>query len=120
MAILRTKSGGERMGIVPCGEGVLRRLVPLPGDGQRFVLVEELIAGFLSKIFAHYKVEGAVLIRLVRSADIHMDDASSEMSAMLAEEYRKSMEKLIRRRKRLQPVKLEYQGKLSDTVRDAL
>ena len=120
VAILRTKSGGERMGIVPCGEGVLRRLVPLPGDGQRFVLVEELIAGFLSKIFAHYKVEGAVLIRLVRSADIHMDDASSEMSAMLAEEYRKSMEKLIRRRKRLQPVKLEYQGKLSDTVRDAL
>ena len=120
VAILRTKSGGERMGIVPCGDGVLRRLVPLPGDGQRFVLVEELIAGFLSKIFAHYKVEGAVLIRLVRSADIHMDDASSEMSAMLAEEYRKSMEKLIRRRKRLQPVKLEYQGKLSDTVRDAL
>ena len=120
VAILRTKSGGERMGIVPCGDGVLRRLVPLPGDGQRFVLVEELIAGFLSKIFAHYKVEGAVLIRLVRSADIHMDEASSEMSDMLAEEYRKSMEKLIRRRKRLQPVKLEYQGKLSDTVRDAL
>ena len=120
VAILRTKSGGERMGIVPCGDGVLRRLVPLPSDGQRFVLVEELIAGFLSKIFAHYKVEGAVLIRLVRSADIHMDEASSEMSDMLAEEYRKSMEKLIRRRKRLQPVKLEYQGKLSDTVRDAL
>ena len=120
VAILRTKSGGERMGIVPCGDGVLRRLVPLPGDGQRFVLVEELIAGFLSKIFAHYKVEGAVLIRLVRSADIHMDETSSEMSDMLAEEYRKSMEKLIRRRKRLQPVKLEYQGKLSDTVRDAL
>ena len=120
VAILRTKSGGERMGIVPCGDGVLRRLVPLPGDGQRFVLVEELIAGFLSKIFAHYKVEWAVLIRLVRSADIHMDEASSEMSDMLAEEYRKSMEKLIRRRKRLQPVKLEYQGKLSDTVRDAL
>ncbi|MCI8304844.1 MAG: polyphosphate kinase 1 [Lawsonibacter sp.] len=120
VAILRTKSGGERMGIVPCGEGVLHRLVPLPGEGQRFVLVEELIAGFLPKIFAHYKVEGTVLIRLVRSADIHMDDASSEMSDMLAEEYRRSMEKMIRRRKRLQPVKLEYQGKLSDTVRDGL
>ena len=120
VAILKTKGGGERMGIVPCGEGVLRRLVPLPGDGQRFVLVEDLIASFLPHIFSHYKVDGAVLIRLVRSADIHMDEASSEMSDMLAEEYRKSMEKLIRRRKRLQPVKLEYQGKLSDTVRDSL
>ncbi len=120
VAILKTKSGGERMGIVPCGDGVLRRLVPLPGDGQRSVLVEDLIASFLPKIFAHYKVEGAVLIRLVRSADIHMDEASSEMSDLLAEEYRRSMEKLIRRRKRLQPVRLDHQGKLSDTVRDAL
>jgi len=120
VAILKTKNGGERIGIVPCGDGVLRRLVPLPGEGERFVLVEELIAGFLSQIFAHYKVEGTVLIRLVRSADIHMDDASSEMSDMLAEEYRKSMEKMIRRRKRLRPVKLEYKGKLTDTVRDSL
>ena len=120
VAILKSKNGGERMGIVPCGEGVLRRLVPLPGEGRRFVLVEEVIAGFLPKIFAHYKVEGAVLIRLVRSADIHMDESSDQMSDLLAEEYRKSMEKLIRRRKRLQPVKLEYQGKLSDSVRDAL
>ena len=120
VAMLKTKSGGERMGIVPCGEGVLSRLVPLPGEGQRFILVEELIASFLPKIFAHYKVDGTVLIRLVRSADIHVDDAPSEMGDMLAEEYRKSMEKMIRRRKRLQPVKLEYQGKLTDTVRDSL
>ena len=120
VAMLKTKSGGERMGIVPCGDGVLRRLVPLPGDSQRFILVEELIASFLPKIFTHYKVEGAVLIRLLRSADIHLDEASSEMSDMLAEEYRKSMEKMIRQRKRLRPVKLDYYGKLTDTMRDSL
>ncbi len=120
VAMLKTKNGGERMGIVPCGDGVLRRLTPLPGDGQRFILVEELIASFLPKIFTHYKVEGAVLIRLLRSADIHVDDASSEMSDMLAEEYRKSMEKMIRQRKRLRPVKLDYYGKLTDTMRDSL
>lgn len=84
------------------------------------MLVEELIAGFLPKIFTHYRVEGTVLIRLVRSADIHLDEASSEMSDMLAEEYRKSMEKLIRRRKRLRPVALVYRGKLSDPIRDTL
>ena len=120
VAMLKTKHGGERMGIVPCGEGVLRRLVPLPGEGGQFILVEELIASFLSKLFVHYKVEGTVLIRLVRSADIDMDDASSQPDDIPAEEYRKSMEKLIRRRKRLQPVKLDYRGKLSDTIRDGL
>lgn len=120
VARLKTKSGGERMGIVPCGEGVLRRLVPVPGEGQRFTLVEELVAGFLPKIFAHYKVEGAVLIRLVRSADIDLDDASGELDDLASDAYRKSMEKLIRRRKRLQPVKLDYMGKLTDTMRDSL
>ena len=54
VAMLKTKNGGERMGIVPCGEGVLRRLVPLPGEGGQFILVEELIASFLSKLFVHY------------------------------------------------------------------
>ena len=120
VAILKSKSGGERMGIVPCGEGVLRRLIPLSGDGGRYVLVEDLIASFLPKIFVHYKVEGAVLIRLVRSADIHMDEAAPEVEELPADEYRRSMEKMIRRRKRLRPVKLEYQGKLSDTIRDSL
>ena len=119
VAILKSKSGGERMGIVPCGEGVLRRLIPF-GDGGRYVLVEDLIASFLPKIFVHYKVEGAVLIRLVRSADIHMDEASPELEELPADGYRRSMEKMIRRRKRLRPVKLEYQGKLSDTIRDSL
>lgn len=120
VARLRTKSGGERMGIVPCGGGILRRLVPVPGEGQRFVPVEELVAGSLSKIFAHYKVEGAVLIRLVRSADIHLEDAAAELDDLAFDGYRKSMEKMIRRRKRLRPVKLDYQGKLTDTMRDSL
>ena len=51
VAILRTKSS-ERIGIVPCAEGTLRRLVPLPGEGLRFVLLEELIVQFLPKILS--------------------------------------------------------------------
>ena len=120
VAMLRTKNGGERMGIVPCGEGVLRRLVPLPGEGQRFVLVEELIAHFLPRLFAHYGVEDTVLIRLLRSGEIDLDETADQTGDMLSDAYRDSMEKMIRRRKRLQPVKLDYQGKLTDSVRDSL
>ena len=118
VALLKTKNGGDRLGIVPCEEGVLRRLVSLPGEEKRFILVEDLIASFLSKIFVHHKVDSAVLIRLVRSADIEIDDTDHD--GVPAEEYRKSMEKLIRRRKRLSPVKLDYRGKLSDSMRDSL
>lgn len=118
-AMLKSKSG-SRMGIVPCEDGVLPRLVTVPGEGKRFVLMEELIAGFLPKIFPHYKVEDAVLLRLVRSADIEVDEAADDAGDMLPEEYRKRMEKLIRRRKRLSPVKLEYNGKMSDELRGNL
>lgn len=119
VAILRSKNS-QRIGIVPCGGGSLRRLVPLPGEKLRFVLMEELILQFLPKIFVHFKVEGAALIRLVRNADIQVDDVTSDDDEMLPEEYRKSMEKLIRRRTKLSPVKLEYKGKLTDDVRDTL
>ncbi len=119
VAMLRTKKDGACMGIVSCGDGNIRRLVPLPGEGLRFALVEDLIQRFLPRIFDHYKVENSVLIRLCRSADINVDDDADGQN-MSAEEYRKSMEKLIRRRTRLSPVKLEYRGKLDDEVRQSL
>lgn len=119
VAMLRSKNS-ERMGIVPCAEGAARRLVPLPGEKLRYVLLEDLIVQFLPRIFVHYKVEGAALIRMVRSADIQVDDIAPGDDEMLPDEYRKSMEKLIRRRTRLSPVKLEYKGKLTDPVRDNL
>ncbi|MGM9522145.1 MAG: polyphosphate kinase 1 [Oscillospiraceae bacterium] len=120
VAMLKTKSGSSRMGIVPCGDGALRRLVPLPGEGLRFVLMEELIIHFLPKVFLHYKIEGSALIRLVRNADINVDDNVSDADDMSAEDYRKTMEKLIRRRTKLSPVKLEYKGKMDDNVRSNL
>ncbi len=120
VAMLKTKSSGERLGLVPCAAGALPRLVPVPGDGPRFVLLEELILAFLPKIFLHYKVEGAVLIRLERSADIEIEETGTDSDDMLSEEYRRSMERLIKKRKRLSPVKLEYKGKLSESVREYL
>ena len=121
VAMLRTKSGGgDRLGIVPCGEGGLRRLVPVPGDGTRFILMEDLIRQFLPKIFEHYRVEGSALIRTVRNADMDVEDAGPDMEGMSAEDYRNTMERLLRRRTRQNPVRIDYRGKLDDSVRDAL
>lgn len=120
IASLKSKDGTVSMGIVPCEDGVLPRLVSVPGEGRRFVLMEELILGFLPKVFARCKVEESVLVRLVRSADIEVDDSAADADDLLPEEYRKRMEKLIRRRKKLSPVKLEYKGRMSDPLRSNL
>lgn len=113
-AIVSLKSKNDDcMGIIPCGEGMLRRLVPVPGEASRYIPVEEVILQFASKVFDRYRVESRTLIRIVRNADLDMDDDSES-------DYRKSMEKLIRRRKRLCPVKMEYTGKLDGKELSAL
>ena len=120
VAKLTTKSGSPRLGIVPCGDGGLRRLVPLPGEGLRFVLMEDLIRHFLPRVFDRYRVESSVLIRLVRNADIDVEDTGAEADFQSAEDYRKTMEKLVRSRTRREPVRLDYNGRLDDDVRSAL
>ncbi len=95
----------DRVGIIPCGGGMLRRLVQVPGEKNKYVLMEDIILQFTPKVFDRYRVGNKALIRIVRNADLDMDDISDN-------DYRSGMEKLLRRRKRLQPVKLEYHGKL--------
>ncbi len=119
LVMLRTRNGAQRVGVVPCGERTLRRLVPLPGEGLRFVLMEDLIRKFLPQIFAHYKVEDSVLIRLVRSADIDVEDGA-DADGMSADDYRRNVEKLLRRRTRLGPVRVDYRGKVDDSLRETL
>ena len=114
------KDGEVSLGVVPCGDGGLRRLVPLPGEGLRFVLMEDLIRHFLPKVFERYRVEGTVLIRLVRNADIDVDEPGTDADFQSAEDYRKSMEKLVRSRTRREPVRLDFSGRLDDDIRSVL
>ena len=76
------------------------------------MLVEELILHFLPKIFKKYSVKSKSLIRIIRNADIDMDEAFFDEDM----DYRDTMEQLIKERRRLCPVKLEYSRVLDDKV----
>jgi polyphosphate kinase len=102
VAILEKPQGGQRLGIVPCTVPVLEPLVRL-GNGDN-VLTEELILHFLPRIFQRYQVIRCALVRLLRSADLNLDEA------LTSEGYRTAMEELLRTRQRLQPVRLDYRG----------
>lgn len=112
---LRTKNGNSRLGIVPCTGGVLRRLVPVPGGQNRYLLMEDLILHFAALEFAHYRVASKALIRIVRNADISVDDMVSDLDDHKAD-YRATMEKMIRMRRKLSPIKLEYHGRIDADV----
>ena len=55
VCVLQTKSGKEKLGIVPCSRNVFPELVELMTK-NRFMLTEELILHFLPKVFAGYKI----------------------------------------------------------------
>ena len=104
--------GSDKLGIIPCSNEVFDRLVSVPSAQHRYILVEELILHFLPMVFERYTIKSKSLIRIIRNADIDVDEAFYDEDL----DYRDSMEKLIRTRRKLCPVKLEHSRVLDVTI----
>ena len=103
---------GDKLGIIPCSNEVFKRLIQVPSGKNHYMLVEELILHYLPEVFDHYEVKSKSLIRIIRNADIDVDEAFDDEEL----DYRDCMKKLINTRKKLCPVKLEHSRVLDDTV----
>lgn len=115
VVVLGSKNS-EKLGIIPCSNDVFQRLIPVPSAKNRFALVEDVILHYLSRVFERYTIKSKSLIRIIRNADIDVDEAFFDEDL----DYRDSMERLIRTRKKLCPVKLEHSRVLDDTVIELL
>ncbi len=115
VVMLSSKSKKKKMGIIPCSNSVLQRLIEIPTRPGTFMLSEELILHFASKMFPKYTIAEKSLMRITRNADIEMADVYDEDL-----DYRDSMERLIKQRKKLSPVRLELSRKLSKKTVDEL
>lgn len=115
VALLESKGGKTRTAIIPCSNNVFRRLIDIPTRKGTFLLSEELILQFLSKFFKNYSVKEKSLIRVTRNADI-----DTEMIYDEDLDYRDAMENLIKERKRMNPVRMEFTGTLNKKMMHAL
>ena len=111
VALLGSKCN-EKVGLVPCSNGILKRLISIPSEMNKYMLVEELILHFMPIIFEKYQIKSKSLIRIIRNADIDVDEAVDDEDT----DYRDMMEKLIRQRKKLCPVKMEYSRVLDEKI----
>lgn len=111
VGVLVGKSGKEKLGIIPCGTGVIPRLISVPGRPGAYMLSEELILHFLPKVFGGNRVVTKSLLRMTRNADIDADTLYDE-----GLDYREFMAKLIKRRRRLAPVRLELSRELDGDI----
>ena len=115
VVVLETRNKKERIGIIPCSNNMLTRMVELPGGKGRYMLIEDLILHCIGKVFKVYKVKGKSLLKVVRNADIDADAAYDEDL-----DYREFMEDLMKQRKKLSPVRIDLSREMDETVVDAL
>ena len=118
VAALENKSGKKRLGIIPCvntGSGkIFPRLINVKGSDM-YMLSEDLILHYMSRIFKGYQVKEKAIIRITRNADIDAD-------AMYDEDldYRDFMVELIKKRKKLAPVRMELSKEMDGEIIDLL
>ena len=115
VVVLETRSRKERIGIIPCTNSMLERLIEIPGGKGRYMLSEDLILHYIGKVFKGYKVKGKSLIRVVRNADIDADALYDEDL-----DYREFMADLMKERKKLSPVRLDMSREIDETVVESL
>jgi polyphosphate kinase len=109
---LASKSGAVRLGIIPAS-GHFGRLIFLPsGSGSeriRFTLAEDLICLFAETVFEKHQVLEKNIFRITRNADIDVEDEMIDVDF----DYRDAMQELLKKRRKLAPVRLEIRGKSS-------
>lgn len=111
VAVLNTNQGKSRIAIVPCGNSVFPRLIPVPGRKGCYILAEEFILHFLPELFTDAKVVSKTLARITRNADIDADSIYDEDL-----NYRDHMAEVIKMRTKLAPVRLELSRQIGENV----
>ena len=115
VVVLERKNGKRKLGIIPCNAGVFPRLIEASASEKTYMLAEELILHFIPKVFQGYYVKSKSLIRVTRNADIDADALYDDDL-----DYREFMVELIKRRKRLAPVRLELSRELDGDIVNTL
>lgn len=111
VAVLETKSKKQRIGIIPCTNSMVERLIAVPDRSGTYMLAEELILHYMPRVFKGYQIRAKSLIRVTRNADIDADALYDEDL-----DYREFMADLIKKRKKLSPVRLELSREMDGDI----
>lgn len=109
LALFRGKDGGA--GIIPITR--LPKFFVIRVEGvQKIALTAELVRHFAAKLFSKQNVAETTVLRITRNAEISAGDVMDDCDA----DFRAVMERLLRRRRRLEPVRAQLAGKPSDRL----
>src|SRR5207237_3887496 len=107
---LRRDDGSEINALVLVPERV-ERLIRLPGEGARFILIEDVLRAVgLSELFPGMTTLGHGVFRALRDSDIEIEEKAQDLVAMF--------ESALKRRRRGQIIRLTFSANTPDRLRD--
>ena len=113
IAVRLTNSKNDEFFALVQVPSILPRFIELPSrEGRAFILLEHVIAMHLNELFELYNIKQYDAFRITRDSDLDIDEDTED----LMEEIKKS----IRKRKRGNPVRLEFCKKCNKEIRKFL
>lgn len=105
-ALLKKKNGDDDTEFATVQvPSVLPRFVRLPGEQDTIILLEEIIERNIDKLFLNYDILCAYPYRIMRNADLSIDEED-------AADLLKEIEKQLKKRQWGQAIRLEVQGNI--------
>jgi len=112
LAVLLAPAEGEeqpRLGVVQVPSGLRRLVRPIGGEGASYVLIEEIIRSELAALFPGQTILESSLFRIVRDAEMELDDEGGR-------DYLEAIEEELRKRRSNRVVRLEVEAEVGDTL----
>ena len=106
---------GVTVGILPMPRQCAR-LIKLPGEGFQFILLEHAVEMTAAQVFSMYTVKHTNVLCVTRNADLDATENTDESD----EDYREHMKRILKKRGRLAPVRLESERPLSSVLQELL
>ena len=112
LGVLLAPAEGEeqpRLGVVQVPSGLRRLVRPIGGEGATYVLLEEIIRSELPALFPGQAIVDSSLFRIVRDAEMELDDEGGD-------DYLQAIEEELRKRRSNRVVRLDVEAAVGDTL----
>ena len=104
IALALQADGQETFGLLPIPAS-LPPYLRLEERGLHYVLLEDVLMEYAKDIFDQFTITEKAVVAVTRNADISPEDEAYDV----AEDFRQHMRKIVKKRARLAPVRLEIQ-----------
>ena len=105
----------DNLGLIPVPASV-PELIFLPGEEIRFVPSVKIICEYSEFVFDTYSVRDKSVFYVTRNADISIEDQDID----LIEDFRNVMKRLLKKRKSLEIIRVEFEKKISGWLKETL